>query len=90
MEFSLSIDDFTRMVLVKDTPSRFPHTKVAVSSDGKSGELWRVSDKSILVSGGGNAGDVLVISIADQVCLLLPQAENVLTYCYLESRTNPG
>ena len=42
------------MALVKDTLSRFPHTKVAVSSDEKSGELWSVSDKSTLVSGAGN------------------------------------
>ena len=48
------------MALVKDTPSRFPHAKVAACSDGKSGELWRVSHKSTLVSGGVNAGDVII------------------------------
>lgn len=53
------------MAFVKDTPSRFPHAKMAVSSDGKSGELWRVSDKSTLVSGGVNAGDVLIGNVTD-------------------------
>lgn len=51
------------MALVKDTQSRFPYTKVAISCDGKSDELWRVSDKSTLVIGGGNASDMVIVNV---------------------------